>query len=724
MSKRLSLTKNTPTLLLAMRKRMTSFNNFTILIIAMSTTVLGVFVSALLYNAQATKIFASLPFLQFILDKLVSVNALPLIIISIPVLGGILQFIFQKFSEKLRDVIVVLMTFIALVLILMLYPAVVKSSLVYTIKDLLGVGLSFRVDMLGFTMLLLTSIIWYLVMIYSHEYVMFEKHRNRFYLFLAITYSAILGTIMAGDLLTLFLFFEIMTFSSYMLVTHGQKAESFNAGYNYIFMGLVGGYAILLALIMIYSAIGHVNFVPSIVEINTMGNMKYVAIGLLIFGFGIKAGMAPVHVWLPRAHPVAPTPASALLSGIMIKIGAFGILRVTTSFFFPAASQITDYKDVLWESSRTLGVGVIWLGIITMAIGVFFALQQSNMKKMLAYHSISQMGYILLGIGVALYLGYKGAMGYSGALYHIINHALFKSLLFMVAGVVYLYTHELDMYKLGGLWRKLPVTAIICLIAVLGITGMPLFNGFASKSLLHHAVIESYEYGHSSFRYAEIMFNIISAGTVTSFIKLFGFVFLGKLPERFENLKRPKINSMHMAMAGVAAIIVSVGLFPNFVQSELITPALYQTTFDPAFIAKYITPINFFNFSDMSGMIWIYALGISIFYFGIKYHWFHLHLPKWASIEFILSYPVNKLMSIVCKIMGNCGCDDEVDQLEKSAFNLLRDDSYEHEPSITERMAGLFSIFSNKYEKVFIKNDVFIFTLGLTLLVFVLMIFS
>src|SRR5690554_4352700 len=159
---------------------------------------------------------------------------------------------------------------------------------------------------------------------------------------MAITYSAILGTIMAGDLLTMFLFFEIMTFSSYMLVTHVQKKECFSAGYNYIFMGLIGGLAILLAIILMYSLVGTVTFTFLASEMANLGGIKYVIIVLLIFGFGIKAGMAPVHVWLPKAHPIAPTPASALLSGVMIKIGAFGILRVTTSYLFPTLTDIQN----------------------------------------------------------------------------------------------------------------------------------------------------------------------------------------------------------------------------------------------------------------------------------------------------------------------------------------------------------------------------------------------
>ncbi len=705
-------------------RRLARFNHFTIAILLAAIAIIAVFVSATIIDIDINAFFDRLPFVRTLVHVLVDIPFLPIWIILLPVFGACIQILIHRYSEGVRDVWVVTTTFITMVLILALYPNAIIEKLHFDFPGVLGLGISFHIDMLGLTMLVLTSIIWFLVMIYSHEYVMFEKHRNRFYLFMALTYSSILGTIMAGDLLTMFLFFEIMTFSSYMLVTHGQQSESFNAGYNYIFMGLIGGLAILLALILLYTSIGTVSFTPLAQETAQMGVLRYLIIGLLVFGFGIKAGMAPVHVWLPKAHPVAPTPASALLSGIMIKIGAFGILRTTTTYLFPKATEVAGREDAIWMASHNLGIAIIWLGIITMAIGVFFALQQANMKKMLAYHSISQMGYVMMGIGVALYLGYIGAMGYAGALYHIINHALFKSLLFMVAGVIYLHTHELDMYKLGGLWRKLPLTAFLALIAVLGITGMPFFNGFASKSILHHAIIESYEYGHPSFRAAEVMFNIISAGTVCSFIKLFGFSFLGKMPERFESIQPKRFKSMHLAMAGVALLIVLIGLNPDYVMTHFIIPALNQTTFDPYFISKYIVSINFFNFNDMFGMVWIYALGGSIFYFGIKYHWFHLKLPIWMNIEFLFSYPFKKVMLLICKVMVNCGCDEEVVELDKQAFNLIKLESDDQELTLTQRLVNTFSIFSDRYEQSIIKNDVLIYAVGLTLVLIVLMLIS
>jgi len=715
--------QQSPSFFKTIHKRLKSFTILSTIVLFLAVLVVAFFIAFIETGIVANVIFFKLEIFRSLIYFLTHLNSMPLWLIMIPLVGGAGEFVCGRRSDKLRDVLVVNLTFVTLILIMAMYPSAISGGLLYQMEGVLGLGLSFKIDMLGLTMLLITSILWFLVMIYSHEYMMHEQHRNRFYLFMAITYSAVLGTIMAGDLLTMFLFFEVMTFSSYMLVSHGQNKEAMEAGYNYIFMGVIGGLSILLGMILLYANIGHVRFEPIIAELERAGSIKFLIVGLLILGFGIKAGMAPVHVWLPRAHPVAPTPASALLSGIMIKVGAFGILRVTTSYFFPHAHQISGAYDLLWQSSKTLGAMVIWLGIITMAIGVFFALQQSNIKKMLAYHSISQMGYIVMGIGVALYLGYKGAMGYSGALYHIINHALFKSLLFMVAGVVYLQTKELDMYKLGGLWRKLPITAFLCFIAVLGITGMPGFNGFASKSMLHHAIVEAYQYGHFSFRYAEIMFNVISAGTVCSFIKFFGFVFLGKLPKRFESIQY-RFNSMQLAMGAIAIIIVSIGLFPNVLLNDFILPAVRSTTYDPAFIQKYLVSMNFFNTADMLNMVWIYVFGAAIFIMGIKYHWFHLHMPKWLKLEYIMFYPINRLMHLFCKVMGHCSCEAEVLALESAAYNPFDGDETGNQMGFIQRLVTTISVFTKQYEGKIINSDVTIYAIVLTLILCLLVVFG
>jgi hydrogenase-4 component B len=641
----------------------------------------------------------------------------PLVMIAIPILGAIIQLFVKDKSFEVRDWLVIVMTFFTILVTMVMYPSALEGGITLNIPGIMGIGLSFDVDMLGFIMLLITSVIWFLVMVYAHEYMKKEKNVNRFFLFMALTYASVLGTIMAGDLLTMFLFFEMMTICSYVLVTHSQKDESYEAGYNFIFMGLIGGFALLIAMLLLYVAVGDLTFESAIYTLRDQGNIQYWIMGLLIFGFGIKAGMAPVHVWLPRAHPVAPTPASALLSGVMIKIGAFGILRVATSYFFPAKNMVSSYTDPIWISTQNIGAFIIWIGIITMAIGVFFALQQSNIKKMLAYHSISQMGYIVMGIGIALYLGFKGAMGYSGAIYHIINHALFKSLLFMVAGVVYHHTKEYDMYKLGGLWRKLPLTATVCLIACLGISGIPLFNGFISKTLLHHGIVEASEYGSSMFIYAEWIFIVVSAGTVCSFIKLFYYVFLGKMPEQYQNIKR-EYSTLDIAMSAIALMIVAIGLFPNYILQKLIVPELYLISYDPDFIHHYIEEIHFFVVKDLIIMVWIVALGFVIFFVGKKYHLFHLHLPKWLKLEYILFYPLNFLMRFSCKLMYGDQCPIDSGPLSKLA---LKDNEH---VGFLERFTTMTQVFNRRYETSIIKSDAFIYTICITLVFMYMLIFG
>jgi len=469
-------------------------------------------------------------------------------------------------------------------------------------------------------------------------------------------------------------------------------------------------FLILTAVILLHFHIGDLRFESAIAKLQTLGNLKYWIMGLLVFGFGIKAGMAPVHVWLPRAHPVAPTPASALLSGVMIKIGAFGILRVASSYYFPAKDLVTGIDDPLWAAASNIGAIIIWTGIITMALGVFLALQQANIKKMLAYHSISQMGYIITGIGVALYLGYEGAMGFSGAMYHIINHALFKSLLFMIAGVIYYHTHELDMYKLGGLWKRLPFTTITFIVAALGISGIPLFNGYISKTILHHGIVEAYELGNPMFFYAELIFIIVSAGTVCSFIKMFYYVFLRKTKNEYKTMVFD-YSSLDIAMWSMALIIILIGLNPGFIMKALIVPILNMMTYDPYFIEHHILHLNVFLLPDLLMTLLVVALGFLIFFLGKKFNLFHLHLPKWFSVEYIVFLPAYIVMKNLCRLMYGVKCP-----MNNEDFAKLSEKDVE-KIGFIDRFIITSNVFNRRYEQSIIQSDAIIYTSFLTLII-------
>ncbi len=697
-------------------------NNLTVFLLTIAAFV---FFVCLTGGGKAPHIYQAIG--EFVAKR----NYYPIWIVFLPIIGGFVSISFGRKYENLRDALTVIFTFITLIMVMSMYPLVAKGNIILNLPRVLGYGLLFKIDMLSFIMAILTSILWLMAMIYAPNYMAFENHRNRFYLCAAITYGAILGTVMAGDVFTMFLFFEAMTFSSYMLVVHCETEEAIIAGGSYIYMAIFGGLCILLGMILLYIHTGTLEFNPLISQIVSMGNTRYSVMALFMVGFGVKAGMVPLHIWLPKAHPVAPTPASALLSGIMIKVGGYGMLRTSTSFFFPLLKEIGGINDILWLSSKNLGAVIIWMGIATMGIGVFMALQQGNMKRMLAYHSVSQMGYVILGIGVASYLGYHGPMGFTGGVFHMINHALFKSLLFMVAGAVYLQTQHLDMYKMGGFWKKMPFTALVALIAALGITGTPLFNGFASKTLLHHAIVEAYEYGHPSFKYAEYLFILISACTVTSFIKLISFTFLGKCPEEHKEIKSG-YRMMDMAMLGLAIFIIGVGLKPNYIMDYFLIPAAKSVTYDHQFIAQHLNNINFFTYSDLMGMVPVYIMGALIFIAGIKFDLFHLPFPKWLRFDYILFYPIFKLTTFICnrlnqgqEVVMEKG-DGLVDEMNVAinAITEQYESQLEKSEGLIAKCVYTLNLLTNRYETTIIQSDFIIYTIILTSILGMLLLFK
>lgn len=564
---------------------------------------------------------------------------LPLILIFYGLFEAIVEPLIDHRHRYFRRFSVTFYFLISTILILLTYNRILESPIIYAFDDIFGMGISFKIDLINFVLMVFASVMFTVTSLFSFDELRNQQHEKSFYFFMVITYAATMGTLMANDLLAFFLFFEIMTFTTYGMIVH-YREQALEAGKMYITMGIVGGLSILSGIVLLFAYTGSIEWVQLADKFSQLGFVKYLIAGLFIIGFGIKAGMVPFHFWLPKVYKAAPFSLNALSSGILTKVAAYGILRVV-AIVFSVDQESLSFADVsMWLTSANIGRIVIWLGILTMVVGVFLALIQDDVKKMLAYHSVSQMGYILLGIGVAAYLGYKGAMGLSGSLYHMINHGLFKALLFMSAGAVYFYTKETNMYRLGGLWRKMPWVALLALIGVLGITGMPGFNGFASKSILHHAIMEAYQYGDSSFRYAEWLFTLVSAGTVCSFLKFYSYIFLGKLSDQH---KKPASRNpwMMRAMIILAGAIVFIGLFPSWLMDNMLIKALLSFSYDPAFISKYIIGMNFFNFKDLMNMALVYALGGIMFYVGTKFHLFHAHLPGWMNAEKWLYRPAD-----------------------------------------------------------------------------------
>jgi len=395
-------------------------------------------------------------------------------------------------------------------------------------------------------------------------------------------------------------------------------------------MTILGGLALIAGIFLTFSLGGDGTLAPLALE-NGASALRWTAFGLLVIGFGVKAGMLPVHVWLPDAHPVAPAPASDLLSGVMIKAGAYGLFRAVTALFRPEVIEEASKK--LWAITGDLALVVLWVGIASMAVGVVLALGQHNAKRMLAYHSVSQMGFILVGIGTAGYRGAYGGMGLAGGVYHIVNHGLFKAALFLGIGAVVYRTGELDMYKLGGLWRKMPFTFAFMLIAAAGITGVPLLNGFVSKCMIHHALVHAYELHHVTALYvAEKIFLVVCAGTACSFIKLIGFVFLGRPKQEYGPSVTDAPPKMLLALGLLGSAIIALGVRPQLLLYGVFAPGLQAWALSTApldyFLEKY-----FLSTGDLITTTMIFAGGIAIFVAGVKLHLFHLHAPKWFGVD-------------------------------------------------------------------------------------------
>ncbi|MBS4023857.1 MAG: proton-conducting membrane transporter [Dethiobacter sp.] len=464
-----------------------------------------------------------------------SYSVLPLLIVLVP-MAGALACGLVRHREHLCHLVASAAAFVAFIMSAILFPLVKKGDVLFAFEKFIGLGLFFRVDFIGLVFALFVSFIWFLVILNSTSFKGQGHSSTRYFIFMLLTLGGCLGVFLTADFFSLFLFFEAMTLFSYVLVVHEQSEEALSAGRKYLFLGIFGGLCLLSAILLLFSQTGTVKIVSSMEALAGLGGVNYLIAILFFIGFGIKAAAVPLHVWMPRAYEFAPSAVNAISSAAMLKAGAYGLIRVYAVLFTPH-----DVHSGLWGITENLGYAVIWIGIVTMATGAALALSQTHAKRVLAYSSISQMGYILMGIGAAAYLGHHGAVSFAGLTYHIINHAFFKAAMFLMIGAIYLRTKDLNYDRLGGLWRSFPVTAVAFLIAGAAISGFPAFNGYASKTLLHHAIVEALEHRHiTSLWFAEKIFVVTSGLTFCYILRLFTTIYQQVEPGRCFTGNRPR----------------------------------------------------------------------------------------------------------------------------------------------------------------------------------------
>jgi hydrogenase-4 component B len=350
---------------------------------------------------------------------------------------------------------------------------------------------------------------------------------------------------------------EVMALTAYCLVSfEHEKKETRNAGVLFLIMSHAGTGLLLIAFLVLASASGSLDFSSFHLLASQLTPLRQGTVFLLfLFGFGVKAGLVPVHIWLPKAHPVAPSNVSALMSGIVIKTGIYGMARVFFDFYGPPP---------LW-----MGTVVLGLGVTSALLGVLYALMEHDLKRLLAWHSIENIGIILMGFGAALMFRSLGhadlaALALIAALYHTFNHAMFKGLLFLGAGSVVQATHTRNMEKMGGLIRRMPVTALCFLVGAVAISGLPPLNGFVSEWLTYQALLAGFGTTHSltrlMFPIAGSLLALTAALAAACFVKAFAIPFLA-LPRSEEASNAREVSlPMRAGMAVLALGCVALGL--------------------------------------------------------------------------------------------------------------------------------------------------------------------
>jgi multicomponent Na+:H+ antiporter subunit D len=351
------------------------------------------------------------------------------------------------------------------------------------------IGIDLRHDAFTSLMLLTVNAVALAAGVYSVAYMHRYTAKHHYYSLFLLLVAGMNGVVLAGDLFNLYVFLEVAAVASYALVAFGGEAEQFEASFKYAVLGSLSSTVILIGIAAVYAVTGTLNLAHIAARIAEIGSGAAVlfALGLFVCGFGLKCALAPFHAWLPDAHPAAPAPISALLSGVLVK--AIGIYVIARLFF-----------NVLGSDEASLGV-LRALGVLSMVVGGLLATAQSDIKRLLAYSSVGQVGYIVLALGLATPLGVVGA------LYHLLNHACFKSLLFLNAGAVERATGSRDLNRLGGLERVLPVTGVTSLVGSLAVAGIPPFNGFFSKLIIVVACVQA---GHPLLAATAVAMSVVT----------------------------------------------------------------------------------------------------------------------------------------------------------------------------------------------------------------------
>jgi len=480
--------------------------------------------------------------------------------VFLPVVLGIVVYGVGKASKSVEKYVGWLSALVALMPVIligsMIPDVLAKGAIrrVYPWIPSIEVTFGFQIDALSAAIAFIIALVSFFATVYAVGYMEHEHGHAGYFGNTLLFIGGMLGVIFSSNLLQFYIFWELMLIPSYFLIVFwGTPERAARIGFKYFIFTHVGAVCLLFGILATFvlthtfeiSELAH-----KVEEINP--SIAMVIFVLTLFGFMVKMAVFPVHTWLPDAHAEAPTPISAMLSGVMIKCGAYAITRISLGIFFPSLKGVSTY--------------LLALAVVTMVYGGLMAIAQTDVKRLFAYSSVSQMGYILFGLTTG------SVMGLTGGLFHVVNHALSKALLFMSAGILMHQTGTRDLREYGGLASKMPMTALASVIGALTLAGTPPLSGFLSESMMFAGGINPKQpilVGQNLLTFIATVSAVITAAYYLWFLWR---VFFGKLPDKLKDVKEAS-PVMWVPLLSLAVLTVVLGIYPNIALDVISTVA-------------------------------------------------------------------------------------------------------------------------------------------------------
>lgn len=479
-------------------------------------------------------------------------------------LGAFLVEIFGSKNKTVRNILAVGTAAIAFAeIVALIKPVMIDGQVIsywmgsWEPVNGYAIGIGYEIDQLNLFFALLVVSTFLFSGIYSLKYMERDHHLGHYYTLYLMLSGSVLGLVLTGDIFNMFVMIEIMTFACVALAAFRNRQKgALEASFKYLVIGSMGSSFTLFGITLLYAQCHTLNMAQlSSILSTTHTPTTTLALGMLVAGFGVKAYLVPFHTPAADSYTVAPASVSMMFSGMVNKAGVYGMIRLLYIIF--RSMDSTAVQTLLTV-----------IGAVTMFVGVTMALSQHDFKRLLAFHSISQIGYVITAAGLGT------ALGLTGGLFHAMNHTLFKGLLFLCAGAVFYATGSTNLDELGGLSKRMPKTTICFLVGAFSIAGLPPFNGFASKWMIYQATYEkAVTTGHIGYALVTVVALVVSVMTLASFIKVTQAVFFGQTPLTCRKAKEVPF-AMRLPMWIMSVLCLLTGVCYEQVNKYLLTPAV------------------------------------------------------------------------------------------------------------------------------------------------------